>query len=345
MKLKFIPYRVKGEKKGEEMEVENPVNLEEEHEESEPSIAIQPTTVEKTPSTLSDYITLHALLEEEKQLPQQGTKEWLALRSDCVTASQCSDILGQKRAVLDLIRTSAETFNEMELKFSAPYASRNALLSYKLTKNEPPKNPLMQMGTMEEQLIRHYLERECFRHDPRDLLFPVKCRRHPNHPWLMASPDGILLHPLRLVEYKTLQKRKSEPGKVPHRYYVQCQVQLDCYQLHTCEYIEARVIYFPTKEEWMASQSPTKSMAIFRQGLLLTQPLDQEEAEFLDQSGVQVFYHLVDIQRITIRRDDAFLKSIRPLLFNFYKDFQHTCPNTTLALNRFDDLLQFPLEI
>jgi hypothetical protein len=300
----------------------------------EPSIAIVPIQSSETPSTLADYKTLHALLEEEKALPSQGSKEWLHLRHDCVTASVAADILGQNRKVLDLMASSAREFNRIELKFSRPYATRSSILAYKLARKEPPSNAFMQMGQMEEQLIRHHLEKECFRQNPQDLLFPLKCRRHPNHPWLLASPDGILTHPLRLVELKTLQKRIPTPGSIPSRYYVQVQIQMEVYQLTSCEYIEAKVQYYPDRDQWIQSIHPHKSIALFHKGQLYTQPLYQDETEFLtEQPGVPVYYHLDHVQRVVLYRDDAFLKSILPHLFEFYRQFQHACPNTTLALN------------
>lgn len=61
--------------------------------------------------------------------------------------------------------------------------------------------------------------------------------RHPEHPWLAASPDGVTEHG-HCLEIKAPMKRVIVPGKVPGHYWPQVQVQMEVCDLDSCVFAE-----------------------------------------------------------------------------------------------------------
>lgn len=83
------------------------------------------------------------------------------------------------------------------------------------------------------------------------------CIPHPTVSYLGASPDGIIVCPNdasrhgRLVEFKCPISRKfDDTTPVPISYYHQMQLQMECTQLNTCEYIEFQFKML-SYTEWM----------------------------------------------------------------------------------------------
>lgn len=89
------------------------------------------------------------------------------------------------------------------------------------------------------------------------------CIPHPTVSFLGASPDGIILCPGndrhgRLVEFKCpISRVFSEDTPVPVAYYHQMQLQMECTQLHVCEYIEFQ-FRTPTYTDWKDSAAEYK---------------------------------------------------------------------------------------
>jgi len=97
--------------------------------------------------------------------------------------------------------------------------------------------------------------------------FPMKivdttCIPHPTVAFLGASPDGIILtegvRHGRLVEFKCpISRTFSDDSEVPNAYYHQMQLQMECTQLDTCEYIEFQ-FRTPSYSEWVDSKAQYK---------------------------------------------------------------------------------------
>jgi putative phage-type endonuclease len=89
------------------------------------------------------------------------------------------------------------------------------------------------------------------------------CIPHPTVSFLGASPDGIIVNPEdrrhgRLVEFKCpISRVFTDETPVPVAYYHQMQLQLECTQLQTCEYIEFQ-FKTPTYTEWKDSTAEYK---------------------------------------------------------------------------------------
>lgn len=89
------------------------------------------------------------------------------------------------------------------------------------------------------------------------------CIPHPDVDFLGASPDGIIIAPDNprhgnLVEFKCpISRVFSDDTPVPVAYYHQMQLQMECTQLNTCEYIEFQ-FRTPTYTDWKDSTAEYK---------------------------------------------------------------------------------------
>lgn len=92
------------------------------------------------------------------------------------------------------------------------------------------------------------------------------CIPHRDHPFLGASPDGILVtadkgdHRYgRLVEFKCpISRDFSNDTPIPNTYYHQMQLQLECTDMDECDYVEMKFREV-TYTEWLESTAQYKS--------------------------------------------------------------------------------------
>ncbi len=73
--------------------------------------------------------------------------------------------------------------------------------------------------------------------------------RHPDIPWVGASPDGITELGV-MVEIKCPFKRKIT-GEIPTQYYYQMQGQLDVCGLHECDFLECEFLEYDCEAEFV----------------------------------------------------------------------------------------------
>ena len=283
-------------------------------------------------------------------LPEQRSEQWLELRNKMVTASTCADILGRHKNMLDILFERCKELNHIELKLCTGFLSKHKLRLQKRgdLPTDPP-NQMMQRGAWEEHLLRQHCERIHFIQNVGDLYMPLKCRIL--HGWLLASPDGAMLDPLRLVEFKCLQRRQAEPGKIPHRYYIQCQLQMHVYQHPFCEYLEGRIHYFDNFIDWTFADHEHKYISYHEKhspDLEITCPLNKTTREWHDEILIQTpgervitYYSVIDSQSITIHYDRDWCESVLPELHTFYRSL-FTAPFQNA--DEIDELLATVLE-
>jgi putative phage-type endonuclease len=92
------------------------------------------------------------------------------------------------------------------------------------------------------------------------------CIPHPEHQFLGASPDGILLTASkddlrygRLVEFKCpISRVFSDDTPIPSTYYHQMQLQMECTGMKECDYVELKFNEV-TYTEWLESTAQYKS--------------------------------------------------------------------------------------
>jgi putative phage-type endonuclease len=83
------------------------------------------------------------------------------------------------------------------------------------------------------------------------------CVRHPRHPYIGASPDGIVTDPTsprfgRMVEIKNIVNRDIT-GVPSAAYWVQMQFQMEVCGLRECDFVETRFVEYASREACVAN--------------------------------------------------------------------------------------------
>lgn len=89
------------------------------------------------------------------------------------------------------------------------------------------------------------------------------CVPHPTVPFLGASPDGVILSSDdrhgKLIELKCpISREFTENTPIPHAYFHQMQLQMECTGLDECDYVEMQFKDL-SYSKYMACQAPYKS--------------------------------------------------------------------------------------
>lgn len=177
-------------------------------------------------------------LLENYGIDDQRTQAWFTKRGEMLTASEIWKSFGDATA-----------------------SARRELILSKLT---PPKKQdgqgvgALVWGTRFEPIAK---EIYCYTEGVR--LVDLSCVRHPEHAFLGASPDGLILtsdeRNGRLIELKCpISRQFSEETPIPDAYYHQMQLQMECTGLAECDYVEMQ---FKTMNysEWSVSKAEFKS--------------------------------------------------------------------------------------
>jgi putative phage-type endonuclease len=195
-----------------------------------------------------------AFLLENYGIDDQRTQAWFAKRGEMLTASE-------------IWKSFA----------SATASARNELIVSKLT---PPKRQdgpgvgALIWGTRFEPVAK-----EIYCHTEKVKLVDLSCVRHPEHAFLGASPDGLILttddRNGRLIELKCpISRQFSDDTPVPDAYYHQMQLQIECTGLKECDYVEMqfKVLNF---SEWSDSKAEFKScFAVHDDGAVMYRAID-----------------------------------------------------------------------
>lgn len=188
---------------------------------------------------MEDQLMFHinTLLEKYGQNDQR-TDAWHAKRGEMLTASEIYKALPD-----------------------ATPAQKHELMMSKLTprpKGESSGARALIWGTRFEPIAK---EIYCRVSETPIRIEDTTCIPHPTVSFLGASPDGIIVGGPRtgyLVEFKCpISRVFSDETPVPVAYYHQMQLQMECTQLNTCEYVEFQ-FKSPTYTEWMNSEAPYK---------------------------------------------------------------------------------------
>lgn len=140
------------------------------------------------------------------------TLEWFRDRSSMITGSQLAAILGQDK-----------------------YCSRKMMFRRKTHQKPPPKsNMAMNWGIQnEDKAAKAYVEATGEQLVEED----IGLVRHPEFPFIGASPDRLLINKPICVEIKCPFSRKIE-HKIPDVYYPQVQLQMCVLGLDMCHFVQ-----------------------------------------------------------------------------------------------------------
>lgn len=177
-------------------------------------------------------------LIEKYGIDDQRTQAWFTKRGEMLTASEIW-----------------KSFSD------ATAAARRELIMSKLV---PPKKQdgsgvgALIWGTRFEPIAK---EIYCF--TEKVTLVDLSCIQHPEHAFLGASPDGLILtndeRNGRLIELKCpISRQFNDDTPIPDSYYHQMQLQMECTGLAACDYVEMQ---FKTMNysEWSVSDVAFKS--------------------------------------------------------------------------------------
>ena len=157
------------------------------------------------------------------------------------------------------------------------------------------------------------------------------CVVHPVHPFLGASPDGIVFtkDPMdlewgKLVEFKCpISRAFTQSSAIPDSYYHQMQMQMECTGVHKCDYVEMQ-FKTGTQTAWRASMSPYKGvLAVYDNGKIVYMPEEEtspnEWKKTLTEDDVRmVFWTLENIRVESVQRDVYWLSKYLPDLQAFW---------------------------
>lgn len=180
-------------------------------------------------------------LLENYGIDDQRTPAWFAKRGEMLTASEIWKCFA-----------------------SATYASRYELIMSKLAppkRNDGPGVGALIWGTRFEPIAK-----EIYSKLGNIQIKDLSCVRHPEHHYIGASPDGLIISENerngRLIEFKCpISRQFTDETPVPDHYYHQMQLQMECTNLQECEYVEMQ---FKTMKytEWVDSPAEYKSCFI-----------------------------------------------------------------------------------
>jgi putative phage-type endonuclease len=177
-------------------------------------------------------------LISEYGIDDQRTQAWFTKRGEMLTASEIWKSFGDATA-----------------------AARRELILSKLVppkKQDGPGVGALIWGTRFEPIAK-----EIYCHTEKVELVDLSCVRHPEHAFLGASPDGLIISKDerngRLIELKCpISRQFNDDTPIPDAYYHQMQLQMECTGLHECDYVEMQ---FKTMNysEWSSTEAEFKS--------------------------------------------------------------------------------------
>lgn len=169
-----------------------------------------PAAGSRAPGDVPIHPKVRALLARQQY--EQRTPEWYEVRKGLMTASDAAGALGipaykGQRNVRE---------NLLEQKVSGTFTG----------------NHMTRWGQQNEDAVRDRAMDSIG-----EVAWEVGLVVHETLPWLGASPDGVT-NTGRLVEIKCPYKRVPVPNEVPHHYWPQIQVQLECTDLDECYFVQ-----------------------------------------------------------------------------------------------------------
>jgi len=144
----------------------------------------------------------------EKLNIEQGTPEWLALRKNHLGSSDASIIMGASKWKISDGRIKTPYLLWKEKLGLEDLSCDNAATRYGKVMEEPARQAYQEMVG--------------------DIVEPV-CVKNTQHPYLLASLDGLNITEDRAVEIKNCNfedHKLAKEGKIPSKYYPQVQLQI-----------------------------------------------------------------------------------------------------------------------
>lgn len=180
---------------------------------------------------------LHRKIKALQEIPQpkQKTKEWYEFRYNLISASNLWKALGSE-------------------------SQQNSLIYEKCCPLTPPQSNYfmstespMHWGNKYEPLTVMIYEQMY-----QTTVGDFGCIRHPNYPFIGASPDGINIDPDsrlfgRMLEIKNIVNREIT-GIPKEEYWIQTQIQMETCDLDECDFVETRFLEYSDEAAFYADE-------------------------------------------------------------------------------------------
>jgi len=233
----------------------------------------------------------------------QRTSAWHAKRSEMVTAS------------------------EIHYLFTTP-AARIDVMMRKIvpqTNGSGGNSAALIWGTRFEPIAKQLYEE---RTDCK--IIDVSCVQHPVHPFLGASPDGLIIpndakdmqRYGRLVEFKCPISRPPK-DEIPIAYQYQMQLQMECTGIDECEYVEFRfkqVFY----TEWERFKEKKGFFSVSPSGKVVYDAYQEEE------DTQTIYWILISIKEDFLRKDPEWMPKHIGAVKEFWDEVLRHRENGTL---------------
>lgn len=225
------------------------------------------TTIRSWPIQNKQQQSLLEKIENLRKIPQpqQRTPEWYAFRQEIITASNIWKIFA-----------SDAQFNSLVYEKCQPM---------KMYSSSTNTNSPMHWGVKYEPLTSMIYQRR-----NQTLLEEFGCIRHPQYPWIGASPDGINVsvenpHLLgRMIEIKNIVNREID-GNPSVAYWIQMQLQMETCDLEECDFVETQFKEYESAVEFWDS--------------LTTQDQDNDKDDPPQEKGIILMF--VDSQTYSVK--------------------------------------------
>ena len=255
----------------------------------------------------------------------QRSMQWIAKRGEMLTASEIT-----------------KAFKE------ATPAAKYELLMRKIVGPKPIGGDLqpkaLVWGTQFESIAKNLYERF------EDIkIVDTSCVRHPTHSFLGASPDGIVLTPNpmdprwgKLVEFKCpISRQFKDESPIPEYYWHQMQMQMECTDIDTCDYLEFRFEQLPYAK-WMESSAQHKGayVCVDDTGEVIYKP---DGVDYLTWIRTEInprvddyqtmFWALAQWRKVVVPRDSTWMPTRLGELTDFWSEVLRYRASGTLPPN------------
>lgn len=262
---------------------------------------------------------------------EQGTPQWFRDRQGRITSSKAAACLPRIR---EIAGPWHDRFKPENFVFDSQLSCSNYTSFYNFYEREVFKGkqtfkagPAVLWGQKYEQVVTNWYQEKYDKQVNSTGLLPF-----PGHDWLGASPDGVT-NEGTVIEIKCPKSRKID-GTPPLEYWIQIQFHLQATQLDICHYIETTIKEYMTFKEFELEQEIPESGTLIQIETIpdqletrryvygprtnsldwLVENLQDQIDKWPDHNVVPVFFKMIVVNQVEIRRDDEWFKSALPHL-------------------------------
>jgi putative phage-type endonuclease len=188
------------------------------------------------------------ILQTLKDIPQpkQRTEEWYAYRHERFSASNVYKLFGSPAEYNSLIYEKCKPYDT----YGGDGGASNA---------NNPRNWGVKYEPVSVQIYEHIFQTR--------VKSDYGCIPHPEHSFIAASPDGIVINPNsprygHMLEIKNIYNREID-GIPFEKYWVQMQIQLETCNLDYCDFLETRFKEYTSSQEFYDSVEDYKGVILY----------------------------------------------------------------------------------